>query len=61
MSNKLTEKEQELLEKIEEGGIEMIKKHRVIWCYLDGKRNGCDTFDERIKQISNNEKIEVYE
>ena len=52
MKNELTKTEQTLLDKIEQGGIEMIEKHRMVWCYLDGKRNGCKTFDERIEQIS---------
>jgi hypothetical protein len=52
MKNELTKTEQTLLDKIEQGGIEMIEKHHMIWCYLDGKRNGCKTFDERIEQIS---------
>ena len=49
--NKLTKTEQARLDKIEQGGIEMVKKYNLIWCYLDGKRNGCSTFDDRIEQI----------
>ena len=52
MKSELTKIEQTLLDKIEQGGIEMIKKFNLVWCYLDGKRNGCKTFDERIEQIS---------
>ena len=52
MKNELTKTEQTLLDKIEQGGIKMIEKHHRVWCYLDGKRNGCKTFDERIEQIS---------
>ena len=51
MENQLTKIEQILLDKIEQGGIGMIEKHNVMWCYLDGKRNGCNTFDERIEQL----------
>jgi hypothetical protein len=54
--NNLTKLEIELLNKIEQGGIEMIVKCNLIWCYLDGKRNGAKTFDERIEQI-----IGIYE
>jgi hypothetical protein len=50
--SKLTKTEQVLLDKIEQGGIEMVMKYNLIWCYLDGKRNGCSTFDDRIEQIS---------
>ena len=52
MKNELTKTEQTLLDKIEQGGIEMIEKCKLLWCYLDGNRNGCNTFDERIEQIS---------
>jgi len=52
MKNELTKTEQELLYKIEQGGIEIVEKHRILWCYLDGKRNGCKAFDERIEQVS---------
>ena len=52
MKNDLTKTEKILLEKIEKGGVEMIEKHSIIWCYLDGKRNGCKTLEERIEQIS---------
>jgi hypothetical protein len=55
--NKLTKTEQARLDKIEQGGIEMVKKYNLIWCYLDGKRNGCSTFDDRIEQISSTYKI----
>lgn len=52
MISKLTKTEQTLIDKIEQGGIEMVKKYNMIWLYLDGKRNGCKTFDERIGQLS---------
>ena len=55
--SKLTKTEQVLLDKIEQGGIEMVKKYNLIWCYLDGKRNGCSTFDDRIEQISRQQKV----
>lgn len=52
MENKLTETEQTLLNKIEQGGVEMAVEYRLLWCYLDSKRNECSTFDERVEQIS---------
>lgn len=52
MQSKLTKTEQTLLDKIQQGGIKMAKKYRMLWCYLDGGRNGCETFDGRIEQIS---------
>jgi hypothetical protein len=52
MKTQLTKTEQIMLEKLERGGIELIKKYPLIWCYLDGKINGCKTFDERTEQFS---------
>ena len=46
--NGLTENEKVLLDKIEDGGIKAIAHNRMLWCYLDGKRHNCKTFDERL-------------
>jgi hypothetical protein len=51
MKNLLNKTEKTILKKIEKGGIESIKKHAFIWCYLDGKRNGCETFNEHAKLL----------
>jgi len=56
MKNNLTNFQQELLDKIEQGGMESIEKHSFIWCALDGKKHGCKTFNERITQISEENK-----
>jgi hypothetical protein len=55
MENNLTELEQKIIDKIEEGGIEMIQKNHLIWCYLDGKRNGFKSFDDYIESFSKKE------
>lgn len=52
--NLLTDFEQKLLKKIEKGEKETFIKNAFIWTYLDGKRNGCKTFDERVSQIASN-------
>jgi hypothetical protein len=51
MKNLLKKHEKQLLTTIEKGGFESMKQNAIIWCYLDGKRNGCNTFDERIEQL----------
>ncbi len=56
MKNELTKLGQRMLDTIEQGGLEMIQKCNLVWCYLDGKRNGCKTFSERVDQISNENK-----
>ncbi len=59
MENNLTELEQKIIDKIEEGGIEMIQKNHLIWCYLDGKKNGFKSFDDYIESFSKKEEYEL--
>ena len=51
MENNLTEIEYSILNKIEQGGYEAIKEYRLIYCYLDGKRNKCEKFDDYTKLV----------
>ena len=52
MKNLLSKSEKKLLKIIENQNFEFIKNNALIWCYLDGKQNGCKTFEERLNQLT---------
>jgi hypothetical protein len=58
IKSRLTNLEEKLLADIEAGGKESLEHNAFIYCYLDSKRNGCNNFDERLKQVGQDIKKE---